>query len=312
MSGGVRVLSPGLLTTVQDLGRYGHAHLGVSASGSADSASARVSNRLVGNDDSCSVLEMTLVGGHFEFECGATMALAGADFGATLDGAPVRLYEAVHVAAGAVLRCGSAPRGARSYLAIAGGFQIPAVLGSTSTHVTSGIGGLAGRSLIRGDILPIKAGVIGSARKVDGVLIRQLVNRGTLRVTTGPQQAIFGDRGVRDLCSHPYVVSEDSNRLGLRLHGRAIEPVNDPKMLTEGAALGAIQIPPGGNPIILFVEHQTTGGYPKIANVISADLPALGQLRPRDEIRFELVTMQEAIELLKAQEEILNRIVPRA
>jgi len=114
------------------------------------------------------------------------------------------------------------------------------------------------------------------------------------------------------LCSHPYVVSEDSNRLGLRLHGRAIEPVNDPKMLTEGAALGAIQIPPGGNPIILFVEHQTTGGYPKIANVISADLPALGQLRPRDEIRFELVTMQEAIELLKAQEEILNRIVPRA
>jgi len=147
---------------------------------------------------------------------------------------------------------------------------------------------------------------------VDGVLIRQLVNRGTLRVTAGPQQAIFGDRSVRDLCSQPYVVSEDSNRLGLRLHGRAIEPVNDPKMLTEGAALGAIQIPPGGNPIILFVEHQTTGGYPKIANVISADLPALGQLRPRDEIRFELVTMQEAIELLKAQEEILNRIVPRA
>jgi antagonist of KipI len=312
MTGGVRVISPGLLTTVQDLGRYGHAHLGVSASGPADSVSARVCNRLVQNDDSCSVLEMTLVGGHFEFGCGATVALAGADFRPTLDGTPVPLYEAVHVVAGAVLRCGSAPQGARTYLSVAGGFQIPAVLGSTSTHVTSGIGGLAGRSLMRGDILPIKAGVVGSARKVDEALIQQLVNRRTLRVTAGPQQAIFGDHGVRKLCSHPYVLSEDSNRLGLRLHGRAIEPVNDPKMLTEGAALGAIQIPPGGNPIILFVEHQTTGGYPKIANVISADLPAVGQLRPRDEIHFELVTMHEAIELLKTQEEILNRMIPRA
>src|SRR4051795_2554800 len=137
MSEEVRVLSPGFLTTVQDLGRYGYAHLGVSASGPADSLSARISNRLVGNDDNCSVLEMTLLGGEFEFGRESNFALAGADFEATLNGNPVPLYEAVHAPVGAIFRCGSAPAGARCYFAITGGFEIPAVLGSVSTHVTS-------------------------------------------------------------------------------------------------------------------------------------------------------------------------------
>jgi antagonist of KipI len=121
---------------------------------------------------------------------------------------------------------------------------------------------------------------------------------------------VFGEDGIKKLCSQAYLVSEDSNRVGLRLHGRAIEAIRERRMLTEGAALGAIQVPPGGQPIILFVEHQTTGGYPKVANVISADLPSVGQLRPRDEIRFELVTMRQATELLKEQEQILKEAIP--
>jgi antagonist of KipI len=312
MTAAMRVLSPGLLTTVQDLGRFGYAHLGVSASGPADSLSARISNRLVGNHDNRPVLEMTLLGGEFEFGYDSILALAGGDFGATLNGGPVPLYEAVYVAAGTVLRCGTSSTTARCYMAIAGGFDIASVLGSTSTHVTSGIGGLAGRALMRGDIVPVKVGGAAASRKVDRALLHHLAPRKILRITSGPQQPTFGENGLRELCSQAYVVSEDSNRVGLRLQGKAIQPVRDAKLSTEGAALGAIQVPSGGSPIILFVEHQTTGGYPKIANVISADLPSVGQLRPREEIRFELVTIQKAIELLKAQEEILNKAVPPA
>jgi len=311
MTDTLRVLTPGLLTTLQDLGRYGYAHLGVSASGPADSLSARICNRLVGNDDSASVLEMTLVGAHFEFGCDALIALAGADFAATLDGTPVPMYEPVRARAGAILRCGSAPTGARSYVAIAGGFAITPVLGSTSTHVMSGIGGLAGRALKRGDMLPLKpAGAAAQPRKLDRSFVQQLRPRTSLRVTPGPQHHVFGEDGIKKLCSQAYLVSEDSNRVGLRLQGRAIEASREQRMLTEGAALGAIQVPPGGQPIILFVEHQTTGGYPKVANVISADLPSVGQLRPRDEIRFELVTMQQATELLKEQEQTLKEAIP--
>jgi len=311
MTKALHVLSPGLLTTVQDLGRYGYAHLGVSASGPADSLSARIANRLVGNQDNSSVLEMTLVGGRFEFGSDSRIALTGADLGASLDGTPIPLYETVHVTAGAVLRCGSAAVGARCYLAVTGGFDAPLVLGSASTHLTSGIGGLAGRALMRGDTLPIKASSASVQHKdIQRSRLQVLLPRRVLRVTRGPQQQTFGEDGLNRLCSHAYVVSEDSNRVGLRFHGEAIAPVGGPKMLTEGAALGAIQVPPGGNPIILFVEHQTTGGYPKIANIVSADLPSVGQLRPRDEVRFELVTMQAAIELLKAQEQTLNELIP--
>jgi len=302
----LRVLSPGILTTVQDLGRFGYAHLGVSASGAADSLSARISNRLLGNDDNAPVLEMTLIGGRFEFGSGTTIALAGADFGATLDGSPAPCYAPIHVAAGAILHCGSPRNGARCYLAVAGGFKVEPTLGSTSTHLMSGVGGLHGGALKRGDVLPINSRSSAKSKKIDLTTIQRLAPRSTLRVTTGPQHEIFGDDGVQRLCAQSYRVSEDSNRVGLRLRPQPILPLGKSKMPTEGAALGAVQIPPGGEPIILFVEHQTTGGYPKIANVITADMPSLGQLRPGDEIGFESVTMEQAIDLLKSQEEILR------
>ena len=313
MSETLRVISPGMLTTLQDLGRYGYAHLGVSASGSADSLSARISNRLLGNDDNAPVLEMTLVGGDFEFGCDSFIALAGADFVATIDDVPVPVHEPVRANAGAILRCGPARAGARCYLAVAGGFSVPPILGSTSTHLMSGIGGFAGRALRRGDMLPLRrAAAALQPRKLDHSLCQQLRPRRNVRVTLGPQYDFFDEDRIQTLCSESYSVTENSNRVGLRLKGQPIEAIMEPKMLTEGAALGAIQIPPGGQPIILFVEHQTTGGYPKIANVISADLPSVGQLRPRDEIRFELVTMRQALEALKEQELILEQAVPPA
>jgi allophanate hydrolase subunit 2 len=177
----------------------------------------------------------------------------------------------------------------------------------------SGIGGLAGRALKRGDTLPLRqAGAALQPRKLNQSLRQQLRPRRSLRVTLGPQHDFFGEDRIKKLCSRSYRVTDDSNRVGLRLQGEPIEAVIEPQMLTEGAALGAIQIPPGGQPIILFVEHQTTGGYPKIANVISADLPSVGQLRPRDEMSFELVTMRQALEALKDQELILKQTIPPA
>lgn len=282
----IRVESPGLLTTVQDLGRPGYAHQGVSASGSADSLALRVGNRLLGNDEDAPALEMTLVGGAFFFEANAVVALTGSDFGALL-------WKPFGVDAGETLRLGPTRAGARCYLCVRGGIEAPYVLGSASTHVMSGLGG---RPLKKGDTLAIGPEPDGEPLW-DG--IEWNADRlAPLRVTPGPQADWFKG-GLDGLV---YQVKEESNRMGLRLRGPKILQRTPREMLTEGVSLGAIQVPPDGEPVILFVEHQTTGGYPKIANVISADLWQVGQLRPRDEVRFETVSIEKAIELLREQE----------
>jgi len=289
----IRVLAPGFQTSVQDLGRFGYAHLGVAASGAADALALRAGNLLVGNAENAAALEMTLVGGTFEFETGAVVALTGADFGAGLP-----LWTAVELAAGTVLRCSAARSGARGYLAVRGGIATPKVLGSASAHLMTGLGG---RALRKGDLLPIGRDAVRQPWKQ---AVQPPGNEGPLRVTAGPQADWFGE----ELYRAAYRVLEESNRMGLRLRGPAIvSPAGH--MLTEGVALGAIQIPPDGQPIVLFVEHQTTGGYPKPANVISADLWRVGQLRPRDEVRFELVSMERALELLREQEEWLYSLL---
>ena len=291
----IRVIAPGLQTTVQDLGRYGYAHFGVSASGAADSLALRAGNLLVGNAENAAGLEMTLVGGAFEFEDAGVVALTGSDFGAELP-----LWTALEVKAGQTVRCGATRSGARCYLCVRGGIGVPKVMGSASTHVMTGVGG---RPLRAGDTLPIGDAAVRRPRTA-ARCVPVYARTGVLRVTQGPQSEWFDG----ELYTGLYVVSEESNRMGLRLRGPAI-PSPSGHMLTEGVALGAVQVPPDGQPIILFVEHQTTGGYPKPANVISADFWRLGQLRPRDEVRFEEVAMEEALNLLRAQEEWLYAIL---
>jgi biotin-dependent carboxylase-like uncharacterized protein len=289
----IRVLEPGFQTTLQDLGRFGYAHLGVSASGAADALAFRAANLLVGNVENAPALEMTLSGGAFEFERAAVVALTGSDFGANLP-----LWEAVAVPAGTVVRCGPSRSGARGYLAIRGGVAAPRVLGSASTHVLTGVGG---RPLRKGEALRVGVEAVREPRKG---AVAPPVDSGPLRACDGPQAHWFSD----ELYAAGYQVSEESNRMGLRLRGPAI-PSPPGHMITEGVALGAIQIPPEGQPIILFVEHQTTGGYPKPANVISADLWRIGQLRPRDQVRFERVTIEKARELLRQQEQWLYSLL---
>ena len=302
----ILVQAPGLLTTVQDLGREGFGPSGVSPSGAADALSLRLGNRLVGNPEGAAGLEMTLLGGDFLFQQGAAIALTGSDFGATLDGAPVQRYESLEIQPGQALKFGSTKSGARCYLSVRGGIDVPLLLGSASTHLLSSLGGFQGRALRKGDVLNVGAATGSHCRRTLSVkALAELAPRKILRVTAGPQTEAFASAVLEAFYSGVYGVSEESNRMGIRLHGTSVAQASGGDMITEGVSLGAVQIPSGGQPIILFVEQQTTGGYPKIANVISADLPSLGQLRPRDEIRFDLVSAESARELLLRQEQLL-------
>ena len=322
----IEVLEPGLFTTVQDLGREGFGPLGVSPSGAADTLSIRIGNQLVGNAEGAAALEMTLLGGTFAFPEGAEVALAGSDFGATLDGKLVETWTALEAKPGQVLRMGPTRSGARCYLCIQGGIKLEPFLGSASTHILSGLGGHEGRALKKGDVLTIGtigltnankrnrtgknacstggAGIVGK-RRLTARALKELQPRRALRVTEGPQRDWFSEAAKKVFYESAYRVAEESNRMGIRLQGAAIPAPAGGEMISEGVALGAVQVPEGGQPIILFVEQQTTGGYPKIANVISADFHSLGQLRPRDEIRFQQVDWNTARALLRKQEKLL-------
>jgi len=303
----IYVLKAGLLTTVQDLGRPGFAAIGVSASGAADPISLRLGNRLVGNAEGAAALEMTLLGGTFVFSQGAVVALTGADFGASVDdGGEVSIGVSFKLRPGQTLRLGSTRTGARCYLCVQGGIVVPPFLGSTSTHVLSGTGGFWGRSLRAGDMLTTgPAAQVFRRRRIAPPMLELLASRKVLRVTAGPQAAWFSKASRRSFYLATYRVQEQSDRVGLRLEGPAVSQNRPRAMITEGVSLGAVQVPPAGSPMILFVEQQTTGGYPKMANIISADLARLGQLRPRDEIRFELVSWRLARALLIEQERLM-------
>jgi biotin-dependent carboxylase-like uncharacterized protein len=282
------VESPGLLTTVQDLGRSGFGARGISPSGAADPVALQLGNLLVGNALGAAALEMTLMGGNFIFSEPAAIALAGSDFGATLNAQALDSWRSYSVAAGEKLPIGTTRSGARCYLCVAGGLQVKPFLGSASTHLVSGLGGFAGRRL-------------------SSTALRILQPRNAvLRVTDGPQCDLFSAETVRSFYDGEFRVTEESNRLGLRLAGLALKSTLQQEMITEGVTLGAIQITPSGQPIVLFVEQQTTGGYPKIANVIGADLFRIGQLRPRDNIHFERVSFAQARAAWLELQQLLN------
>ena len=298
----IRVVSPGLLTTVQDLGRPGFAALGVPPGGAADAYALRLGNLLLGNDEGAAALEATVVGPTLVFEEEALVALAGAPFAATLDGEELAMWSANRIPAGARLDVGRTPSGARAYVCVRGGIGVPIVLGSRSTDVATGFGGLEGRALKAGDVLSVgDAPLAPRGRRVDAGVARWSGPRRLLRVTPGPQQHWFSPKALASFLSRPFRVSASSSRTGVRLEGEPLAAPNR-SLVTEGVVAGAVQIPAGGLPIVLLVEHPSTGGYPKIASVISTDLSALAQLRPGDEVRFTQVSFEEARRLLLERE----------
>ena len=290
---------------MQDLGRFHCAHWGVSPAGAADPVALRLGNSLLGNPTGAPAIEMTLRGGAFRFDADLSIALAGSDFSPTLDGVEVPTWQTVFVKAGQVLRCGPTKSGARVYLCVDGGISVSPVLASSSTHVLNSLGGAGGRPLVAGEVLQCSPFHILPHRNllaVKGSALRSFYQGSPFRVTPGLQSDFFSLDTRALFSSSPYLVTEESNRMGLRLSGSTLGSGVIKEMTTEGVPLGAVQVPPDGQPIVLFVEHPTTGGYPKIANVVLADIHRLGQCRPRDAISFQFVTHEEAFFLLSRTE----------
>ena len=299
------VLKPGFQSTLQDLGRNGFTHLGISPAGAADSFSFRLGNLLVGNDENDAGLEMTLVGGTYRFNQSVLAVLTGSRFTATLDGEDFPFFKAFHVKKGQELDIGPSQDGARCFLTVKGGFHVPQILGSSSTHLMTRIGGYEGRDLKKGD--QINFGY--STTSIEPEKLEKIFepDRSVLRVTKGLQYDRF-DNKIRDVFFRErFKVSQRSNRMGLRTEGPEIKAGITDEILTEGLPIGAVQVPGDGHPIISFVDHQTTGGYPKIANVIAADLCKVGQLKPGDEFKFQLVSMAEAEKLYFEQESFFQK-----
>lgn len=303
----LRIINPGLMTTIQDLGRYGYAHLGVTPAGAADALALRVANLLLGNDENTAALEMTLLGATVEFQRAAIVVLTGAQVDCRLGNAKAPMWRPFPVLPGAVLKCGAITGGARAYLAVQGGFRLKPVMGSVATLRSAHLGGLEGRALKAGDQLAVSHVAPSGVRRISRQAFAYLEPRRELRITPGPQASWIGPEGLQTLQRGPYVVSGDSDRRGIRFQGEALTLPPKSQLITEGISLGAMQVPPDGQPIILFVDQQTTGGYPKVANVIAADLRHVAQLRPRDEVHFRVVTVEEAVGLLREQEEWLQK-----
>lgn len=300
----IRVVDPGLLTTVQDGGRWGHQALGVPVAGPMDGVSHRCANLVVGNRPDCATLEVTLVGPTLEFSGETTVAVTGAEFELWLDTAPIAANTAHRAHRGSRLRFGRRRSGARAYLAVAGGVDVPLVLGSRSTDLASGLGGLAGRPLRSGDQLGVgRAGERGGPHvpPVTGIPLPH--GGATVRVIPGPDATRFGPRAMSMFGQTRFTLGPESNRMGYRLRGPALDLVQMGSLLSSATPIGSVQVPPSGQPILLMADRQTTGGYARIATVISADLSVAGQLAPGDWIRFEACDRREAIAALIALEQ---------
>ncbi len=308
MSGVIQVSRPGLLTTVQDNGRWGYQDEGVPVAGPMDWFSHRLANELVGNEVSAATLEITLIGPELIVDADTVGVVTGADFDVTCDGTLVPSTATFPVRRGARLRFGRRRTGTRAYLAVAGGILTPQVLGSRATHLLSGMGGLKGRALVAGDELIVSSGghAIASPRRAIGLPLPAR-GRAPVRVLPGAQWEWFSAEAWRLLTTVRFRVSPRSNRMGYRLEGPPLERVRAEELITEPLAEGAIQVPAAGEPILLMADRQTAGGYPKIASVIVADLPLVGQLAPGDAIEFQGCTRAEAAAALIARERQLLR-----
>jgi antagonist of KipI len=307
MSGALVIVKPGLLTTVQDLGRYGHQQSGVPVAGPMDAFSHRLANQLVGNAIEAATLEITLIGPELVVEADTTMAIAGALFEVTCDDRPIAIGSSFAVARGQRVRFGRLVQGARAYLAVAGGVLTPVVLGSRATHLVSRMGGFNGRALASGDRVPIGNEPVARPPRKSVGLTLPTRGRALLRVMPGPQADWFHSDALKAIGGVSFRVSPQSNRMGYRLQGPPLARTRHDELISEPLGIGAIQVPSAGEPILLMADRQTAGGYPKIGYVISADLPLAGQLAPGDFIEFHLCTQREAVAALISRERQLLR-----
>jgi antagonist of KipI len=310
----ILVIQPGWCTTVQDLGRHGYQHYGLSAAGAMDRRSLIVANRLIGNQDGDAALEITLIGPELLFDKDTILALAGADLTASVNGAAAPPWTSLLVKAGSRLTFGARRAGARCYLAVAGGFDASLQWGSRSTHLASGTGGVQGRALSVGDTLmsrdPTSRHHATIGRSLPADVRPVFERRAMVRVLPGPQGAAFNPDALTALTTTPYTITNQSDRMEYRLEGQGLTPAEETRWISDGTVMGALQVPPDGQPILLMADRHTTGGYPKIAVVISADLPLAAQLLPGEHLTFSATSLPEARAALQEQWHALERILP--
>ena len=311
MAGGaiLEILSPGALTTVQDLGRYGYGRYGVAPSGALDSFSLRIANLLVGNREDQAGLEIMLLGPRIKILTDIAIAVTGGNLVPQRNNQPIEMWRAHGLKKDDILSFKTPLSGFRAYLAVGGGIGVPSVMNSRSTNLPSGLGGYQGRPIKKNDILLSELSCVNpdvAGRTFNSDWIPHYPKKWTLRVTWGPQDDHFSEDSRKLFLSAAYIMSSESDRTGIRLQGAAIDrkPDIEESIISEGVISGSIQIPGDGKPIIILGE-TVTGGYRKIATVISADLPYLGQIKPGDEIQFEAVSQESA---LRALHDLENRI----
>lgn len=309
----LEVLAPGAMTTVQDLGRFGAQALGVPVSGALDRDALRLANALVGNEAGMACLEIRLFGPTLRVKADSVrVALTGTETAIELLGQENRTVAAGQSATlkrGQEFRVSALRDTATAYLAVACGFDLPEFLGSKSTYTPGGFGGLDGRPLAQGDTLPLSLASAPAGRDLKVQAAAEPHFQSTVRIVLGPQDDHFSEQGLATFLSKPYRVSDQMSRMGIRLLGEEVEHLAGHDIPSDGVVTGAIQVPGNGLPIILLADRQTTGGYPKIAAVISADLPSLARLRPGDEIRFQTVTVAEAEAARRDSEAQLKRMI---
>jgi biotin-dependent carboxylase-like uncharacterized protein len=290
----IRVLDPGPQTTVQDGGRRGQLRYGIPPSGPVDARSFIIANRLVGNADADAGLEFTLIGPRLRAEAPCAVAVTGADSPVTVNDAPAPAWTTLTLRAGDVVKIGPARAGVRGYVAVAGGIDVPPVLGSRATYLRGRLGGLEGRALRRDDVLRLGAAARVRVRAVAARAIPDWRAEPVLRVVLGPQADRFTDEGIAAFLGGTYEVLPQSDRMGARLSGPRIAHARGHDIISDGIAPGAVQVPGDGQPIVLLVDRQSTGGYTKIATVCSFDIARVGQAKPGQRVRFSAVDVAEA------------------
>jgi antagonist of KipI len=318
----IKVHQPGLLTTIQDLGRFGSQKFGVLVSGAMDPISLRIANLLVGNNEGEGALEITLFGPTLEFETDELIAITGGDLQPAIDGNVAPMWRPILIRKGSVLKFKSAINGCRAYVAFAGGIDVPEVMGSKSTYLRAAIGGLHGRALQKRDVFES-----GTFNRLSRAFVHQLermtthipwsVNytefisfnkTQTIRVLRGAEFKRFDLASQQAFLSSRYTLTAQADRMGYRLEGESLHLSEKFELLSEGVTYGTIQVPSNGKPIILMADRQTTGGYPKIGQVISVDLPCLAQMQPNANMEFKEVSLEQAEIELIMQEQMLRKL----
>jgi antagonist of KipI len=290
----IRILDAGALTTIQDLGRAGQLRYGIPPSGPMDRDAFVLANRLVGNTDGAAGLECTLMGPRFEVTTPCAIAITGATMPITINGHSTSMWRTIALPAGDVVKLGAATHGVRAYVAFSGGLDVPRVLGSCATYLRGRLGGLEGRALRKGDEIALVQAPLPRERSIAEPRRLAIESEPVLRVVLGPQADRFTDAGVRAFLGSAYEMLPQSDRMGARLRGPRIEHARGHDIISDGIPLGGVQVTGDGQPIVLLVDRQSTGGYTKLATVCSFDVGRLAQVRPGRRVRFAAVSVDEA------------------